>query len=88
MTTWNSLTLYCIDSIDADGRYVVAGHTQRPITHDYQPERYEGLLREYRSTGGIAGHVFELPEDGTPEAMERACEAGPSVDEIDWAGLD
>lgn len=47
------------------------------------------LLAEYKATGGIAGHVLMDPAgfENTPEDIERLCEVGPAVDEIDWTGF-
>ena len=49
-------------------------------------------LEEYRATGGMAGVVMAEPGPiaaaTTAEAIERLCENGPSVDEIDWSGFD
>jgi hypothetical protein len=49
-------------------------------------DEHARALAEYRSTGAIAG-CYIVPPNDDPWA-DSDCYGGPSVEEIDWTGLD
>ena len=62
--------------VDADGTM---------MTYESGDECYTDAMKEFRATGGIHGWFFDTAEEIDPE---QAWNAGPSVDDIDWAGID
>lgn len=70
-TPWHSVPLFWLD-------------TARALTDS---ERVTALT-EYRRTGGMYMIVMAEPTGSdSPEECERLSGAGPSVEEIDWAGF-
>jgi hypothetical protein len=70
---WRDVDVWYADS---DGRTVPAGS-----------DAHRRLLREYRDTGGIDFAYLADPSD-VAEDDDSIVSAGPSVDAIDWTGID
>lgn len=85
-------------TVDVDGRLVRAYVEGRLSWRDCQVydaegheltgERHREALLEFRATNGMGGAWFVDVSGMSAAAMQRACEAGPSVADIDWAGID